>query len=525
MPLLVSTMLGKDSNKSKIFNQLLSNIDISLSTENLLIFLALCIFFKSVIFAGAKTYAGFTVAKIVKDLRKKLLKGMSNAEWQFFVWENSQKNTASLMAEAAKAGKGYLASVEIFSSCIQIFAYLFVAFVLSWKIATLAIITSAALLLLFKNLVYISKNLGSQDTSISRDFAALLGDLIRSIKSLKAMARDSHSNIVLETYTKQLKSVDKKSIAINEIIDMVQEIFLMTVIVVTIYYAIKHLSIPVEYMIVLAILYIRIMKLFGKTQKQIISLASNISGFDGIIETIERAENYREIRPGKIKHDFMGCITINNVSFSFKKNVILKNATTKIQKHTINTIIGPSGTGKTTLVDLICGLYVPTDGEILIDGIPLTSIDINYWRSQIGYVIQDHSLLDTTIRDNVALRDPSITNQEIITALDKAHALDFVNSLENTIYEKVGEVGSKLSGGQKQRILIARAIVHSPKLLILDEATSALDSETEKSISSVFVELSKTLTIISISHRPAMIDASNNIIELRDKKLFQSVNP
>ena len=202
-------------------------------------------------------------------------------------------------------------------------------------------------------------------------------------------------------------------------------------------------------------------------------------------------------------------------------NLILENASAIILHNKINTIIGESGVGKTTLVDLICGLYNTRSGKIYIDDVCVEDIDIHHWRSQIGYVVQENTLLNNSIKENVTLGDSNFSNQDVIAALTAAHAITFTNQLTDGINTIVGENGAKLSGGQRQRILIARALVHSPKLLILDEATSALDNETEISLSNIFKELSQNLTIISISHRQAMVDVSDHIIEIKDKKLVE----
>ena len=186
------------------------------------------------------------------------------------------------------------------------------------------------------------------------------------------------------------------------------------------------------------------------------------------------------------KHHLHGNIEFKQVSFSHEHKLILNNASATFHHHKLNSIIGPSGEGKTTIADLICGLFLPTSGEILLDNKSLSSIDILHWRSQIGYVTQENNLLNTSIKENITLGDEQYTENDITIALQKAHCSNFIKELPIGVETIVGENGAHLSGGQRQRILIARALVHSPRLLILDEATSALDSETEKSLSIIF---------------------------------------
>ena len=172
------------------------------------------------------------------------------------------------------------------------------------------------------------------------------------------------------------------------------------------------------------------------------------------------------------------------------------------------------GTGKTTLTDLLLGFYRPDEGEILIDGVPLNEIDLRSWRRSIGYVPQELILLHDTILANITLGDSSIGEERVMEALHLAGAADFIARLPEGLATEVGEKGARFSGGQRQRIALARALVHRPKLLILDEVTSALDAETEVEICENIREISKTVTVLAISHRQAWIDIADHVFVL-----------
>jgi ATP-binding cassette subfamily C protein len=178
------------------------------------------------------------------------------------------------------------------------------------------------------------------------------------------------------------------------------------------------------------------------------------------------------------------------------------------------TIVGHSGAGKTTMMDLISGLLRPTAGRILIDGVPLDEIDLRHWRRQIGYVPQDPVLLHDTIRTNIVIGNPDVTPTDVEAALRAAGAEEFVAALPQGIDTVVGERGGKLSGGQRQRIAIARALAHRPRLLILDEATSALDAASEAAVCQTLAGLRGQVAILAISHRPALAALADRVYRL-----------
>ena len=208
-----------------------------------------------------------------------------------------------------------------------------------------------------------------------------------------------------------------------------------------------------------------------------------------------------------------GC-SMRDVSFAFGAKPVLQGISIEIPAKQVTVIMGASGVGKTTLTDLLLGLHRPDQGEILIDGVPLDQIDLRAWRAMVGYVPQELILFHDTILANITLGDQSIGVEQVRAALEAAGAWDFVSALPDGLMSMAGERGTKLSGGERQRIALARALVHKPALLILDEVTSALDPETEAAICRNIRDLSGSLTILSITHRPAWIAAADQVFEL-----------
>ena len=212
-------------------------------------------------------------------------------------------------------------------------------------------------------------------------------------------------------------------------------------------------------------------------------------------------------------------IKLNKITFRYPANAIpiLKEFCLTIPKNQSIGIAGPSGSGKSTLVDLLLGLHYAEIGSIMVDGVPLTSENLNAWRGIIGYVPQDIYLLDDTISENIAFGIPEedLDQQALVQAAEGAQILEFIERLSNGFKTVVGERGVRLSGGQRQRIGLARALYHKPQILILDEATSALDHQTESSVMETIHRLQGTLTIITIAHRLSTLERCNQIVSLK----------
>jgi ATP-binding cassette subfamily C protein len=231
---------------------------------------------------------------------------------------------------------------------------------------------------------------------------------------------------------------------------------------------------------------------------------------------IEATEREREEYAGGIVPRFERAVQLEEVSFAYARRPILERVSLEVARGSLTAIIGPSGAGKTTIVDLIIGLLAPQSGRVLIDGVDLAEVDLRAWRSQIGYVPQETLLLHASVRVNVTLGESRFTDGDVEQALRAAGAWGFVAALPEGLDTVVGERGTRLSGGQRQRLTIARALVHKPRLLILDEATSALDPASEAAICATLRELRASLTILAISHQSAILEAADRAYRLAD---------
>jgi ABC-type multidrug transport system fused ATPase/permease subunit len=249
-------------------------------------------------------------------------------------------------------------------------------------------------------------------------------------------------------------------------------------------------------------------------------------GYISIKELID--SRYVETWYGTRREDRIhGDITYEEVSFHYPSapdKTVIKDLNLTIRPGEHIAFVGPSGSGKSTLANLLLGLYAPTTGRILLDGVPQAEWNMRWIRRQLAVVMQDSILLSGSISDNIRFAKPDATQTEIQEAARLANAEEFILKMPEGYKTPVGERGVALSGGQRQRIAIARAILRNPPVLILDEATSALDYESERLIQEALDRLSVGRTVITIAHRLSTIQNADRIIVLRDGVIIEQGN-
>ena len=214
-------------------------------------------------------------------------------------------------------------------------------------------------------------------------------------------------------------------------------------------------------------------------------------------------------------HEFKDTISLKNVSFKYQDDSVLKEFSLDIKKGQTVALVGQSGSGKSTIANLLTRFYDVNTGSITIDGNDIRDIDLHNLRALMGLVTQDSILFNDTIKANIALGKLDATDEEIVEALKIANAYEFVSALPNGIYSNIGDSGNKLSGGQKQRLSIARAVLKNPPIMILDEATSALDTESEKLVQLALENMMQNRTSIVIAHRLSTIQKADVIVVMQ----------
>jgi len=264
--------------------------------------------------------------------------------------------------------------------------------------------------------------------------------------------------------------------------------------------------------------------LFGPTQRLVnlnFSVQQSLGAIERIFELFDLEPDIKEAPEAQELNTINGQIIFDAVSFSYNgHDDALKDVSFAIEPGEVVAIVGYSGAGKTTLINLIPRFYDPKQGSIMLDGRDIRNVKLKFLRAQIGIVAQDTFLFSGTIRDNLRFGNPRATEDEVVAAAKAANAHAFIINLPQSYDTEVGERGVKLSGGEKQRISIARTILKNPKILILDEATSSVDSQSENLIQQALSRLMKGRTTLIIAHRLSTVLSADRIVVLHNGKII-----
>jgi ATP-binding cassette subfamily C protein len=503
-----------DSGIGKFMEKALQDIGIEPTLDAILIIIVGGMFLKGVVLLLANRQVGYTVAHVATALRLDLIEALLASKWQYYLRQPVGSLANSVATEAYRAANGFEHSVNVLALAIQVLVYAIVALFISWEATLASLIIGLFLLIVLNRLVSATRRAGSKQTQLLRNLLTYLSDVLSSVKSLKAMARDNVADAILHEQTQHLEKATRREVMNRAALTALQEPILAALTASGLYLALVVWQLSLPEVMLMVFLLTRILGLLNKTQRRHQQLAAQESAYWALRKAAEDARAAAESATGTLQPTLQKGITLQHVKFDYGQKTIFKDLNIEIPINSFTAVMGPSGAGKSTLLDLLCGLAEPQSGEVQIDGISLHAINLRQWRHMIGYVSQDTILLHDTVMNNILVGEPALTASDAERALRQAGAWDFVSALPEGLQTVVGERGGLLSGGQRQRVAIARALAHSPSFLILDEPTSALDPESEKTICETLQELAKDLTVIAVSHQPAVINAADRVFIL-----------
>jgi ATP-binding cassette, subfamily C, bacterial len=472
----------------------------------------------------AMQHVGTAIAGFSARLRLEIIRNLFRARWSYLV-QHPVGHIANALGQAGQAGQAYQLAATFLAQCVQTVGFLTVAMVVSWPLALAAIAIGALMASALHFLVRISRKAGWRQTQRNRELATLLVDAFNNIKPLRAMAREAEFARFLERKIGSVRKAIRRDVIAQQALKNGNDMLAALCLGSGFFVAIALWHVPLVEVVAVGVLLKRTSSGIGKIQQlfqQAVAVEGpclEVSAF--IADSAAALERDSGRRQATLEWD----CCLEEVSFSHGDRRILDSVSIEIPAGCVTVLMGPSGAGKTTIADIILGLYPPDRGRVLLDGIPLEEIDLRSWRRSVGYVPQELVLFHDSICANVALGDPSVGEAEVRRALEMAGAWEFVEDLPQGLWTGVGPGGARLSGGQRQRIALARALVGSPKLVILDEATSALDPETERQICANVRQLAGQTTVLAITHRPALLEIADRRYRVEDGRVEELLAP
>lgn len=456
-------------------------------------------------------YVNQVVVKVTRDMRIRMIRSLLGARWGYFVRQPVGRLAFAIGPEAEASGQSFEALTTLIASCLQVLVFVAIIALLSWQLLLIAIVAACIVGLWFGGLVRQSRREAKERRQEARQRTAKFTDTLIGIKPIRAMGRADQFADLFEDEARSAAKGARGRIMAPEYAADLQEPVIGALLAVGFYLAITRLSLQIHDLLIMSILIVKTIAALMPMQRVGQRFIQSYDQYRSLNRLLETSESARETWSGRATPDLRREITFEQVTFGYREQPILTELNLRIPTGAITALIGQSGVGKSTIVDLLVGLYQPQSGAIRVDGVDLSELDIALWRRDIGYIPQEVLLFHDTIRNNVTLYEDGISDEAVMHALTAAGAREFVLGAGQGLDTIVGERGNRLSGGQRQRISIARALLHRPSVLILDEATTGLDQDTEWSICQHIRTLCETtgVTVLAVSHQLAWQQAAD----------------
>lgn len=464
-------------------------------------------------------YIDYSKEKIARDFRRIAINSLQKAKWNYFTKQSSGILINLIGHETERAAGSFVTLQKVITSIILTIVYLILGVSVSGPILFIVIGLVIVTFIFVRPLFSLSRDAGKGQTQYLRDLSSDMSQGLMVLKVFKAMSREGQFLKILNQHINKLTNSNRMKIISQRAMTAVHEAFMVIVVAGGFWLGYVVFGMRLSEIGFLSIVLMRIYTNVTSINKKYQNLLDLQQALYRLQKTFDDINSQNEKWDGQIKYSGKSSIELKNIKFSYNREPVLKDISIKIPEKRLTAIIGPSGSGKTTIIDLICGFNKADSGNIIIGGTDINNLDLSDWRKHIGYVTQEPILFNDTIYNNVASFGKNVDESKVKKALKDAGINDFVSSLPNGWGTIVGERGGEISGGEKQRISIARALVNEPSILLLDEPTTAVDSITEDALISVFSILKDKMTIIAISHQPAILNIADQVIRIKNGQI------
>ncbi|MGD0335522.1 MAG: ABC transporter ATP-binding protein [Candidatus Omnitrophota bacterium] len=463
--------------------------------------------------------------KVIRDVRDKVYAKMQSLSLEYFTQKRSGElisritNDVKLIENAVSYGL-----TDLIYQSFEVVAYSFLIFLINWHLALIAIVVLPIVAVPMVIVGKVLRKLSKRAQEKMADINSLLVETFTGVRIVRAFSAEEREKARFARENHEYYRIAMKSVKRMLILGSATELTGVAMALFIVYYSGRQviggqLSFGAFTLFMATLL--SLIKPFKKLSQVNSIMQQASAASERIYEVLDTVTTVAEKSDARELPPFRESIVFEDIWFSHGDNQVLKGIDLEVKKGTISAVVGPSGVGKSTLLDLIPRFYDPKKGRVLIDGTDIKEVTFDSLRSQIGIVTQETILFNDTIRGNIAYGRPDASQEDIEAAAVNAHAHEFVRHLPLGYDTVIGDRGMKLSGGERQRIAIARALLKNPPILILDEATSQLDTESERIVQEALETLMQGRTVLVIAHRLSTVRNAHRIIVLEKGRIAE----
>ena len=516
------TLPGVLGNVGELIENMFAFLHIELSLMSVLIMIVAAFILQGLFRLLMMHLQARMLSKYEFSLVHKIVDSYFASSWGFFVRSRVGQLGNILSVETNRALNAFQGVCQFLTSLLIAVFYIVLSMLLSWEITLGGIVLCAAASLVLKKSMDRAHSYGIETTNANNELQAYAFDKLTAAKLLKSSATEKRAVDNMDTIANRRMRLRYLSMMNAAIIPSFYQPLVIIGLAVVIFFALVQLQLNFATVLLFAYIFFRLTPYFSSLQLGYQQTLIHIPAVEEIDKTIELARSMVEVKDGKEIRDLRKAIVFDNVGFAYQNDIlVLKNINLEIKKGESVAIVGESGIGKTTLVDLLLGLFTPTTGQISIDGVPLRDYDLASWRKLVGHISQDIFLFHDTVEANLRWMAPEASKKQVEAAARAAYAHEFIMGMPKGYDAVIGDRGVRLSGGQRQRLVLARMILQEPEIIILDEATSALDAESEARVQEAIEQITTDKTVIVIAHRSSLLRNVDRVYMLEDGRITE----
>lgn len=413
-----------------------------------------------------------------------------------------------------------------FKEPLTLVFYIVALFLISTKLTLFAVLVIPLSAFIISRIVKRLKAQATQAQQVYGNMISYLDEALSGIKIIKAFNATQFIKDRFHNENIRFSKISRRMVRRQQLGSPVSELLGVTMVAIVLLYGGNLVlsgsgELPAEAFITYIAIFSQVMRPAKALTDAFSNINSGIAAGERVLELIDEKNELPDVPNAKVISTFSGSIRLSDVSFSYGERQVLKNVNLEIPKGKTIALVGPSGGGKSTLMDLIPRFMDVDRGEVLVDGVNVKNVKTSNLRALIGLVNQDSFLFNDTIFNNIAFSSENVTMENVEAAARIANAHEFILETEKGYQTPIGDRGVRLSGGQRQRICIARAVLKNPPILLLDEATSALDTESEKLVQEALAKLMLNRTTLVIAHRLSTIQNADKIVVLEAGRVVE----